>query len=92
MATGSSWLSMIRQLEQLKQLSRLIPNKRKAVKVREKVRRLYKLYSERMETPGIEQKLKVEATKIMECVRLRWPQTSVDDPSKLEQVVRRRLG
>ncbi|GJD08842.1 hypothetical protein Gasu2_31250 [Galdieria sulphuraria] len=92
MVTGSSWLSLVRQLEELKQISRLIPNKRKAVKVREKVRRIYKVYSDRMETPGIEQKLKGEATKIMECVRLRWPETSFNDPFKLEQVAKRRLG
>lgn len=41
--TGSSWLRLVRQLEELKQLSRMIPNQKKAIKVREKVRRLYKV-------------------------------------------------
>jgi len=49
------------------------------------------LFDERMHYPGIEQKIKGEATKIMECVRLRWPETSFDEPFKLEQVVKRRL-
>lgn len=89
--SGSSWLSVVRQLEELKHLSRLVPNQKKGVKVREKVRRLYKLFDERMHYPGIEQKIKGEATKIMECVRLRWPETSFDEPFKLEQVVKRRL-
>jgi len=89
--SGSSWLSVVRQLEELKHLSRLVPNQKKGVKVRGKVRRLYKLFDERMHYPGIEQKIKGEATKIMECVRLRWPETSFDEPFKLEQVVKRRL-
>eukprot|EP00871_Galdieria_phlegrea_P003818 jgi/Galph1/4437/GphlegSOOS_G3046.1 len=89
---STSWLQVTHICEEIKHLSRFIPDKRKGKRVRQKVRRLYKLYDQRAAEPGAANDIVEKGKKIMQGIRLRWPSLSESEPLQLDQTIEERLS